>query len=130
MLLGLKNQKSCHFEGLRRHVGGLRNLALAYIIISMAKNYFVYILTNYKNSVFYTGFTNDLNKRVLEHKTKINPDSFTSKYKLYKLVWYELFTNPEEAIIVEKKVKDMRREKKINLIKSKNPSFEDLYTLR
>lgn len=96
----------------------------------MSKQYYIYILTNYENSVFYTGFTNDLYKRVLEHKTEMNPDSFTTKYRLYKLVWYELFTNPEEAIIVEKKVKDMRREKKINLIKSKNPSFEDLYTLR
>ena len=74
--------------------------------------------------------TNNLSKRILEHKTKINPDSFTGKYKLYKLVWYEIFNNPEEAIIIEKRVKDMRREKKINLIRSKNLSFKDLYTLR
>lgn len=96
----------------------------------MTKNYFVYILTNYENSVYYTGITNNLYKRIFEHRTKINPDSFTGKYKLYKLVWYELFSNPEEAIIVEKKVKDMRREKKINLIKNMNPSFKDLYVLR
>ena len=92
----------------------------------MTKDYFVYILTNHINSVFYTGVTNNLARRVWEHKNKSNPDSFTKKYKVYKLVWFELFSNPEEAIEIEKKVKDMRREKKITLITNKNPLFAEI----
>ena len=91
--------------------------------------YAVYILTNFNNLVFYTGITNNLRKRVWEHKNKANPDSFTGKYKLYKLVWFELFPTPEEAIIIEKRIKGWVRAKKIKLIESKNIRFEDL-TLR
>lgn len=92
----------------------------------MTKDYFVYILTNHTNTVFYTGITNNLSRRIWEHKNKLNPDSFTGKYKVYKLVWFELFSNPEEAIIVEKKVKDMRKEKKLLLIKNKNPLLTEV----
>jgi putative endonuclease len=66
---------------------------------------------------------------VLEHKTKIIKNSFSNKYKLYKLIWFEEFSSPEEAIIVEKKIKDMRREKKIRLIRELNPTFKDLFAL-
>jgi len=89
------------------------------------KEYAVYILTNFTNSVFYTGITNDLKRRMWEHKN-INPDSFTSKYKTHKLVWFEFFPTPEEAIIIEKRIKGWVRIKKIQLIKSKNEHFEDL----
>lgn len=92
----------------------------------MDKRWFVYIITNYKNTVFYTGITNNLSKRVWEHKKSVNKDSFSSKYRLYKLLWFEEFSDPNEAIAVEKKVKDYRREKKINLIKRINPDFVDL----
>jgi len=90
------------------------------------KNYYVYILTNYTNNVFYTGVTNNLQRRILEHKTKVSPKSFSAKYKLYKLLWFEEFYSPLEAIAAEKKIKDFRREKKIKLIKEKNPLFKDL----
>lgn len=97
----------------------------------MAKTCFVYIITNYTNSVFYTGITNNLQRRIWEHKNGISKNSFSNKYRLYKLVWFEEFPNPNDAIIAEKKVKDYRREKKINLIKSLNPDYRDLYsTLR
>ncbi|MBU4210856.1 GIY-YIG nuclease family protein [Patescibacteria group bacterium] len=93
------------------------------------KSYYVYILTNYKSSVFYIGITNDLKRRIWEHKNKLNINSFTTKYRLYKLVWYEEFGNPEDAIRVEKKIKGWKREKKICLIRTKNAKFVDLYTL-
>ena len=96
----------------------------------MNKKWFVYIITNYKNTVFYTGITNNLQKRIHEHKTGINKNSFSKKYKLYKLIWFEEFNSPEEAIIVEKKVKDMRREKKLKLIKEFNPKLNDFSALR
>lgn len=96
----------------------------------MNKNYFVYIITNYENSVLYTGITNNIQKRVQEHKQGIIKNSFSSKYRLYKLVWFEEFSTPEEAIIIEKKIKGWVRRKKINLIKNKNPNFKDLSTLR
>lgn len=92
------------------------------------KKWFVYILTNYTNSVFYTGITNNLERRIFEHQKQQCKNSFSSRYRLYKLIWFEEFNSPIEAIEAEKKVKDFRREKKLNLIKSKNPSFKDLFT--
>ena len=93
------------------------------------KEYAVYILTNFDNTVFYTGITNNLNRRIWEHKKHANPDSFTGKYKAFKLVWYQLFPTPDEAIIIEKRIKGWVRVKKIKLIKKMNPLFNDL-TLR
>ena len=94
----------------------------------MPKNYYVYIITNYTNSVFYTGITNNLKRRIWEHKEGIANNSFSKKYKLYKLIWFQEFLSPNEAIVVEKKVKDFRREKKLILIKKLNPTFKDLMT--
>ncbi|MBI2034780.1 MAG: GIY-YIG nuclease family protein [Candidatus Levybacteria bacterium] len=94
----------------------------------MHRVWYVYIITNYTNSVFYTGVTNNLEKRVWEHKHEVSKNSFSAKYRLYKLIWLEEFSTPFEAIEAEKKVKDYRREKKLNLIKSKNPNFMDLST--
>lgn len=95
----------------------------------MNKSYFVYIITNYENTVLYTGITNNLQKRIEEHKKGIINNSFSNKYRLYKLVWFEGFPTPEEAITVEKRIKGWVRRKKINLIKNKNPNFQDLSTL-
>lgn len=92
--------------------------------------YFVYIMTNYTHSVLYTGITNNLERRVYEHKKGINSNSFSKRYKLYKLIWFAEFSNPNEAIEAEKKVKDYRREKKLKLIKELNPTLKDLFTLR
>lgn len=96
----------------------------------LQKHYYVYILTNYTNSVFYTGITNNLERRVNEHRKGINKDSFTSRYRIYKLVWYDEWFSPVEAIDMEKKIKDMRRAKKLSLIKGKNPNLQNLLTFR
>jgi putative endonuclease len=96
----------------------------------MDKKMFVYIITNYANTVFYTGVTNNLQRRIYEHKTGTVDNSFSKKYKLYKLIWFEEFNSSKEAIIIEKRVKDMRREKKLKLITDKNPKFNDLIALR
>ncbi|MDD2753675.1 MAG: GIY-YIG nuclease family protein [Candidatus Portnoybacteria bacterium] len=89
------------------------------------KNYYIYIATNYTNSVLYTGITNNLYRRMYEHKNGLTP-GFTKKYKVNKLVFYEVFNNPEDAICAEKKIKGWIRNKKIELIKIKNPEFKDL----
>lgn len=93
------------------------------------KEFAVYILTNYDNTVLYTGITNNLRRRIWEHKHNLNSNSFTGKYKTYKLVWFELFPTSEEAILAEKKIKGWIRTKKMKLIINKNPLFKDL-TLR
>lgn len=88
--------------------------------------YYIYILTNKAKTVFYTGVTNSLKIRLIQHKESINPNSFTSKYKVHYLLYYEKFTWIQEAIAREKEIKGWRREKKINLIKTINPYLEFL----
>lgn len=73
----------------------------------------------------YVGVTNDLTRRIYEHKNKIY-DGFTKKYNLNKLVYFELFSEVEAAIRREKEIKKWRREKKNNLVESKNPDWKDL----
>ena len=90
------------------------------------KVYSTYILTNYTNTVLYTGVTNDLHRRVYEHKRGYDKHSFAHKYHCYKLVWFENFRNITDAIEAEKKIKGWTRVKKINLIKKTNPLFKDL----
>ena len=89
------------------------------------KHYYVYILTNWNNKVLYVGVTNDLLRRANEHKLKII-DGFTKKYNLNKLVYFEEFSYIKDAISAEKKIKGWLRIKKIRLIESKNPKWEDL----
>ncbi|MUP47230.1 GIY-YIG nuclease family protein [Gramella sp. BOM4] len=89
-------------------------------------NAFVYILSNRTNSVLYTGVTPNLNKRLLEHKTKFYPNSFTAKYNCSKLVYFLEFQNIKEAISFEKKIKAGNRRNKENLIRSINPDWKDL----
>ena len=91
----------------------------------MTRLYFVYIATNKNNTVLYTGVTNDIGRRIYEHKNKILP-GFTSKYNINKLVYYEEFNNPVEAITAEKKIKGWLRKKKLLLIRKLNPEFRDL----
>lgn len=87
--------------------------------------YFVYIATNKINTVLYTGITNNLERRIYEHRNKL-VKGFSSRYNVNKLVFYEIFSSPQEAIAAEKKIKGWKREKKINLIKNKNPDFKNL----
>lgn len=88
-------------------------------------NYYVYIITNKYDNTFYIGITNNLTRRLQEHTEGTN-DGFTKKYKINKLVYYETFNKPEEAINREKQLKNWHRNWKINLIKEVNPNFEDL----
>jgi len=90
------------------------------------KQYYVYIMTNKLNTVLYTGVTNDLVRRVYEHKEKLI-DGFTKRYKLTKLVYYEVFADIENAIQREKRIKGILRRKKIRLIESVNKGWQDLY---
>jgi len=92
----------------------------------MEKIYCVYIMTNKRNTVLYTGITSNLKKRVYEHKTKI-VKGFTEKYNINKLVYYEVFNDIRDAIAREKQIKAGSRNKKIELIKNMNPKWKDLY---
>jgi len=92
----------------------------------MNRQYCVYIITNKHNTVLYTGITNDLKRRVYEHKEKL-VDGFTKKYNITKLVYYEVFDDAENAILREKQVKAGSRQKKIDLIRSINREWRDLY---
>jgi putative endonuclease len=88
--------------------------------------YYVYILTTIKNSVLYTGVTNNLLRRYSEHKAG-DKSGFTKKYNVNKLVFYEIYDSVEMAIAREKQIKGMSREKKINMINSFNPGWKELY---
>jgi putative endonuclease len=83
-------------------------------------------MTNPNNTVIYTGVTNDLKRRVWEHKTKTG-SGFTSRYNVTKLVYYESFSCITDAIAAEKKIKAGSRAKKIKLIESMNPGWKNLY---
>ena len=90
--------------------------------------YYIYILTNTTNKVLYTGVTNNLERRIEEHKSKIKPNSCTSKYNVRKLVFYEQTTDVKSAIAREKQIKGGSRAKKIALIEAANPTWKDLST--
>lgn len=90
------------------------------------KQSYVYILANKHNTVLYTGVTRDLKRRIYEHKQKF-VKSFTSKYNVDKLVYYEVFDDIYNAITREKQIKAGSRQKKIELINSMNESWKDLY---
>ena len=87
--------------------------------------YYVYILTNSTNRVLYTGVTNNIEKRLYEHKTKA-VKGFTARYNVHKLVYFETTTEIYSAIQREKQIKGFTRDKKVNLINSVNPAWADL----
>ncbi len=91
----------------------------------MKKGY-VYIMTNKTNSTFYIGVTNDIIRRVFEHKNNLI-DGFTKKYSVHKLVYVEQYDLLTDAIAREKQLKNWHRDWKINLIIKENPNFNDLY---
>jgi len=91
----------------------------------MSNSFYIYILTNWTNKVIYIGVTNDLSRRIFEHKNKLN-NGFTKKYNLDKLVYFELFSEINDAIRREKELKKWRREKKNKLVETMNPLWRDL----
>lgn len=96
------------------------------IINHMPRTFYVYILTNRYNTVLYVGVTNNLDRRLLEHRTNFS-DSFTSKYRLTKLVYFEEIPDANAAIEREKQLKGGSRQDKIDLIQSLNPNWDDLF---
>ncbi|MQP51576.1 MULTISPECIES: GIY-YIG nuclease family protein [unclassified Flavobacterium] len=89
-------------------------------------NFYVYILTNKAKTVLYTGVTNNLRRRLEEHNEKLNPNSFTSKYNVAFLIYYEKYGWIQQAIAREKEIKLLRRDLKRELIKEFNPKIEFL----
>lgn len=90
------------------------------------KQSFIYLLTNKSNTVIYTGVTSNLKRRIYEHKEKLIK-GFSKKYNVDKLVYYETFDDIKNAIAREKQIKGGSRKKKIDLIKTINLNFKDLY---
>jgi putative endonuclease len=100
--------------------------AISVTIAVVSKQYYVYIMTNKRNTVVYVGVTSDLIRRVYEHKEKL-ANGFTKKYNIAKLVYYEVFEDVENAILREKQIKAGSRQKKVQLINSMNKEWCDLY---
>ena len=89
--------------------------------------YYVYILTNTHNSVLYTGVTNDLVRRMYEHRHHLAKESFIAQYNIGKLVYFEVTTSVDAALEREKQIKGWNRKRKNKLVESKNPNWIDLY---
>jgi putative endonuclease len=92
----------------------------------MDKNYYVYILASRRNGTLYIGVTSDLIKRTWEHKNKVI-EGFTKRYSVDKLVYFEQFSDPENAIKREKRLKKYNRKWKLELIEKENPEWRDFY---
>ena len=90
-------------------------------------SYYVYILASATNVTVYTGVTRDLIRRVYEHKHNADPDSFTAKYRVHKLVYFEETSDVYAAIEREKQIKGWNRKRKNALVESMNPHWDDLY---
>jgi putative endonuclease len=88
--------------------------------------YYVYLLASDRNGTLYIGVTNDIVRRVFEHKSKAVP-GFTKRYAVDRLVWFEVYDDPTSAITREKELKKWRRDWKIRLIEEQNPQWIDLY---
>ncbi len=94
----------------------------------MNNHYYVYILTNQRHTVLYTGVTSNLIGRIWEHKYKTGKVSyFTKKYNVNELIYYDLYYSVHDAIAREKQIKSWSRKRKIDLIYKDNPNWEDLY---
>ena len=101
-------------------------LVMTCFLYNYKMEYYVYILANKNNSTIYIGVTNDLVRRIYEHKNNV-VKGFTQKYNVHKLVYFEQTENIENAIIREKQLKNYSRERKEELINNVNPNWEDLY---
>ena len=89
--------------------------------------FYIYILTNKTHSVLYTGVTNNIKRRVYEHRNEL-VEGFTQKYHVHQLVYYEEYFDIKNAILREKEIKNLLRRKKEELINRFNPTWDDLYT--
>ena len=92
-------------------------------------SYYVYIMTNRYRNVLYTGITNDLFRRVYEHRNHLIKDSFTEKYNITQLVYFEYTNNVRSAIEREKQIKSWNRKRKEELVESQNPTWIDQYPI-
>jgi putative endonuclease len=89
-------------------------------------NYFVYIIASRKDGAIYIGVSNNIIRRIYEHRNKLVP-GFASKYNITRLVWFEMYDDPISAISREKELKKWKRSWKIQLIEAENPQWNDLY---
>ncbi len=89
--------------------------------------YYVYIMASGRNGTLYVGVTNDIARRAFEHKTCENKKSFTAKYKIHNLVYMEIYEHIDAAITREKQIKSWPRARKIELIESMNPNWDDMF---
>jgi putative endonuclease len=117
---------SCHREARDSSLMLGTGSATSGTMGAVGNQYYVYIMTNSRNTVLYVGVTNDLIRRVYEHKEKL-ADGFTKRYNIVKLVYYEVLEDIENAILREKQIKAGSRRKKIQLINSMNKEWLDLY---
>lgn len=90
------------------------------------KNYYTYIMTNQRRTVLYTGVINNLSSRVFQHVTKQNPRSFTAKYNVNKLVYYNVSEDIEASMAFEKQIKNYSKKRKEQMITEMNPNWNDL----
>jgi len=89
--------------------------------------YYIYIITNKKEGVLYIGETKDLKRRIYQHRNKVHPRTFSARYNLDKLIYFEEFTIESEAKLREKQMKKWNRDWKIELIEKSNPEWKDLH---
>lgn len=89
--------------------------------------YHVYMLASRYNGTLYIGITSDLVRRIHEHRSHADPESFTARYDVTRLVWFEAYDDPDNAIRREKRLKEWKRAWRVALIEKKNPRWEDLY---
>jgi putative endonuclease len=94
----------------------------------MSEKHYLYIITNKNEGVLYIGITNNLKRRIYQHKNKVHKSTFSARYNLDKLVYFEIFDSKDEALLREARMKKWNREWKMNLIKSFNPEWKDLYS--
>lgn len=93
----------------------------------MEKGGYIYVMTNKNKSTLYIGVTNNLERRILEHRIHYDKNSFTSKYNLEHCIYYEYFSDIQQAIAREKQLKNWNRKKKEILIQNMNPQWKDLF---